>query len=961
MKKTIQFFITIIILLFAVQSNSYGQIPKGYKEAKYDTSKIHIDGYKYKYLVPSDAKTYPATINYAKKVSGTDGHKHRGVVATGKLDGKIKGIYKPFKPTFTDKVLNLFISSTVDSYAGCNVLVNLLITALIAVAILLLYFYNRKIFTVKIWKRIFVGLIILVGINASGTFDWHPHVYNVRAYGAIGNGIHNDGPGIQAAINAADAGGGGKVYFPDGIYADADTIRADCNCQIFIPQHAVATDATRNEIIIEGESINPEPNGAGSSGGANVPSPTSGAIIYSKLAAFKAAGNAIFGSKTTGGFNIEGLQVKNIGLEIRNNPSGHGPVIGGIQWRYGCNLKFDNVKVFIDTSGYNSTAASYPISGIETPDDGSGENYSITNCSVWGLRHGYRTGEHVVFDNDNAVICYKGFDFKAGTHNTTGTRCGAYECAYDIYAEGAVTLSSFHLDAEWQQVSMWFDDVTTVKDSANLLTGQLYYTIIQAFVGKNNAKFSVSGAANSNFHYSSDDAGTAVASTGNIGSTVGSGTAGSILYLGASNVLAQDNSNFFYDYTNHRVGLGTTTPASMLELKATVPSLTINAGTSGNGAINFQKSGILKNQIGQDLSSNGTANFYMSDAATVFLFHDPTGNTNLGGTASATGTSAIHIDPSNNITANLGNFTTSSLFATTSLAGQTTSGGALNLTSTTNATKGLINFGTASAYNEATDKWGLGTTTTTAGKVTISSTGGTTNGLTITATSASSYSDIDFITNNGLVGQFLMSGSGFSSGILGGNEMMLLHEFTSGKLTIGTLSNLPTRIVTNNAERVVVSGAGAVRFNTYGAGSISADASGNLTSSSDVRLKTNIQPFTTGLKELMNLNPITYRWNKLSGNEMDSTYAGFSAQNVKANIPHGTGTDSRGYLSLQDRAIMATLVNAVKEQQIEIQHLKVGSNESTIYWFIGGVIAGTIAALFITYIISLFIRKNHRK
>lgn len=44
-----------------------------------------------------------------------------------------------------------------------------------------------------------------------------------------------------------------------------------------------------------------------------------------------------------------------------------------------------------------------------------------------------------------------------------------------------------------------------------------------------------------------------------IGSTITSATAGSILYAGALGVLAQDNANFFYDYTNTRLLVGTTT------------------------------------------------------------------------------------------------------------------------------------------------------------------------------------------------------------------------------------------------------------------------------------------------------------------------------------------------------------------------------------------------------------------
>lgn len=43
-------------------------------------------------------------------------------------------------------------------------------------------------------------------------------VYNVKLYGAVGNGTTDDTAAIQSAIDAADAANGGTVYFPNGTY-----------------------------------------------------------------------------------------------------------------------------------------------------------------------------------------------------------------------------------------------------------------------------------------------------------------------------------------------------------------------------------------------------------------------------------------------------------------------------------------------------------------------------------------------------------------------------------------------------------------------------------------------------------------------------------------------------------------------------------------------------------------------
>ena len=42
--------------------------------------------------------------------------------------------------------------------------------------------------------------------------------YDVRNYGALGDGVHNDGPAFQAAAAAAQAAGGGVIYARTGVY-----------------------------------------------------------------------------------------------------------------------------------------------------------------------------------------------------------------------------------------------------------------------------------------------------------------------------------------------------------------------------------------------------------------------------------------------------------------------------------------------------------------------------------------------------------------------------------------------------------------------------------------------------------------------------------------------------------------------------------------------------------------------
>jgi hypothetical protein len=62
--------------------------------------------------------------------------------------------------------------------------------------------------------------------------------------------------------------------------------------------------------------------------------------------------------------------------------------------------------------------------------------------------------------------------------------------------------------------------------------------------------------------------------------TTTSFTQGSVVYAGASGVYSQDNSNLFWDGTNHRLGLGTASPNVGLDVAGTIVSRVNNAGAS---------------------------------------------------------------------------------------------------------------------------------------------------------------------------------------------------------------------------------------------------------------------------------------------------------------------------------------------------------------------------------------------
>src|ERR1700712_29247 len=73
-------------------------------------------------------------------------------------------------------------------------------------------------------------------------------VYNVKKYGAKGDGLILDTKAIDKAIDAANAAGGGTVYFPAGDYLSV-TIHLKSNVALYIDQGATIVAATNDDNI----------------------------------------------------------------------------------------------------------------------------------------------------------------------------------------------------------------------------------------------------------------------------------------------------------------------------------------------------------------------------------------------------------------------------------------------------------------------------------------------------------------------------------------------------------------------------------------------------------------------------------------------------------------------------------------------------------------------------------------
>jgi hypothetical protein len=93
---------------------------------------------------------------------------------------------------------------------------------------------------------------------------------------------------------------------------------------------------------------------------------------------------------------------------------------------------------------------------------------------------------------------------------------------------------------------------------------------------------------------------------------------------------------------------------------------------------------------------------------------------------------------------------------------------------------------------------------------------------------------------------------------------------------------------------------------------------------SDERLKNIKGRYNTGLKALMQLQPIRYEYkpNNPLGIKLEGENIGFGAQSLQKIIPEAVTRNSAGYLMVKSDPILWTMLNAIKEQQKEILELK---------------------------------------
>jgi putative lipoic acid-binding regulatory protein len=164
------------------------------------------------------------------------------------------------------------------------------------------------------------------------------------------------------------------------------------------------------------------------------------------------------------------------------------------------------------------------------------------------------------------------------------------------------------------------------------------------------------------------------------------------------------------------------------------------------------------------------------------------------------------------------------------------------------------------------------------------------------------------------------------------------HEWTMGldgtndKLHIAGGNDLDTKVVTIT-EEANTSGTGRVgildttpsyplQVAGYDGSNITIYAQRDIAAYSDVRSKTDILTISGSLDTIGNIRGVTYRNIGDDGFGTGSKMMGVIAQELEPYLPEIVSTDGDGYKSVKYGNLTALLIQAVKEQQEQIEVLK---------------------------------------
>ena len=323
----------------------------------------------------------------------------------------------------------------------------------------------------------------------------------------------------------------------------------------------------------------------------------------------------------------------------------------------------------------------------------------------------------------------------------------------------------------------------------------------------------------------------------------------------------------------------------------------------GNGAGDFTTTGSVNTGVGHGalgLITSGVQNTATGAAALTFT------NTGAGNTAS--GFSALISNTTGNWNSALGSHTNVS-------SGNLTNATAIGAFATVGESNAVVLGCTIPfcAGGALPPKVGIGTNTPSA---TLDVNAPNQIGLFVRGPETGVGAGLDFQTvgAGGLQWEILDTGA---SSAQGANKLNI-RNINTGKDIFTILANGSVGIETVNPDNTLTVN-----------GSADKPGGGSWGTFSDGRLKTVAGTYEAGLDAILKLTPVRYRYKDQNamGIKDGQEHIGFVAQEVEKVIPEAVSRNSLGYLLVNNDPILWTMLNAIKQQQNQIEALRRSAQE----------------------------------
>lgn len=358
-------------------------------------------------------------------------------------------------------------------------------------------------------------------------YNKEKNTYNVKDYGAKGDGITDDVDAIQSAIDDCFKGGGGIVYIPIGVYrlnkvyTRTNPDGSTCTNHLFIPLSDKTYNVTPIKIVGEG-SLNiaglyvyfyddqllgtVQPNGT---------------TLYSdyipdneiQTSPISVIGSCYAGSSSWIRLNCTRTMLQDLNIVVKCGQNNY-PVLSGVDFGYIGNCIIRNISVRSDivaTSLQSPTKYGHVSAGIMMSKQYCDPHTTIYDTSIsGGFAYGLLSGEHCQGHAIDIQTCDNAFVFAKSDHPNYFSSVSAHNCKNQITAlpakfgtfdvgESSFKFEFMDFEGNFNQEPKDFNYQYAIKDPDNLLFGKLDYFMVQSGVpdsGASNERFAVLGADN---------------------------------------------------------------------------------------------------------------------------------------------------------------------------------------------------------------------------------------------------------------------------------------------------------------------------------------------------------------------------------------------------------------------------------------------------------------------------------